>query len=155
MRITVYSLWILIIVYFLTGCASSAVWKSALGSTAGSVVVSSAEQSDDVVVLDLTEKQPKKTIVKPTQPNNVLDWETSTDIPVIDETQPNTPEPSQAELNIINDREEDDTLMWFFFSMMLMGMIGASIIGIIEAIQTKKTNKELETKPSKRTRKAK
>jgi len=148
MRITAYSLWLLIIVYFLSGCGTSTAWKSALGSTAGSVVVSSAEQSDSVVVMDLTDKQPKQTVVKPKQIKNALDWKPDSSsagfmhrVPA--NIEPVTPGVIQEELGMVNDKEEDSTLLWFFFSMMLMGMIGASIIGIIEAVQNKKQNKEV------------
>jgi len=152
MRITAYSLWLLIIVYFLSGCGTSTAWKSALGSTAGSVVVSSAEQTDSVVVMDLTDKQPKQNVVKPKQPKqtkNALDWEPDSSsagfmhrVPA--NIEPVTPGVIQEELGMVNDKEEDSTLLWFFFSMMLMGMIGASIIGIIEAVQNKKQNKEVD-----------
>jgi len=151
MRITAYSLWLLIIVYFLSGCGTSAAWKSALGSTAGSVVVSSAEQTDNVVVMDLTDKQPKQTIVKPKHQYiaNALDWEPDPSSAgfmhrVPTNIEPVTPGVIQEELGMVNDKEEDSTLLWFFFSMMLMGMIGASVIGIIEAVQNKKQNKEVE-----------
>ena len=136
MRITAYSLWLLIIVYFLSGCGTSTAWKSALGSTAGSVVVSSA-------------KQPKQTVVKPKQIKNALDWKPDSSsagfmhrVPA--NIEPVTPGVIQEELGMVNDKEEDSTLLWFFFSMMLMGMIGASIIGIIEAVQNKKQHKEVE-----------
>jgi len=37
------------------------------------------------------------------------------------------------------------TLTWFFFSMMLMGMLGAGIIGLIEAVSGRNS---LDTTPS-------
>ena len=126
MKLVTYSLWVLVLVGILSGCPPVA-WKSAAASTASSVVVSATEQSDSVIVMDLTKRQPNSpSDRKPTGFGRGVPPNSTPHITKF--TKPT---------ELTNEDEKDNTLLWFFFSMMIMGMVGASIIGIIEAVQNK------------------
>ncbi len=103
----------------LSGCVGSGITiKDATGFVAGQVI-SNATDSDAVIVTDARIKRNK--VIQPTTTKN---WN-STDVL----TNP-TPNPEQAQ-PIREDKTS--TLFWFFFAMMAMGMLGAGIIGMIEA----------------------
>ena len=96
----------------LSGCmgGSAITIKDATGLVAGQVI-SNATDSDAVIVKDARIKK---------------NWNSDAT------TNPTT--------NPIPTQPTDDktaTLYWFFFSMMLMGMLGAGLIGIIEAFSGK------------------
>ena len=100
----------------LSGCmgGSAITIKDATGLVAGQVI-SNATDSDAVIVKDARIKK---------------NW--NSDASTNPTTNPTT--------NPIPTQPTDDktaTLYWFFFSMMLMGMLGAGLIGIIEAFSGK------------------
>jgi len=100
----------------LSGCmgGSAITIKDATGFVAGQVI-SNATDSDAVIVKDARIKK---------------NW--NSDASTNPTTNPTT--------NPIPTQPTDDktaTLYWFFFSMMLMGMLGAGLIGIIEAFSGK------------------
>ena len=99
----------------LSGCMGSAITiKDATGVVAGQVI-SNTTDSDAVIVKDARIKK---------------NW--NSDASTNPTTNPTT--------NPIPTQPTDDktaTLYWFFFSMMLMGMLGAGLIGIIEAFSGK------------------
>jgi hypothetical protein len=104
----------------LSGCVGSGITiKDATGFVAGQVI-SNATDSDAVIVKDARIKRNKVT-----QPTTTKNWN-STDV---SSTNPTT-NPEQAQ-PIREDKTS--TLFWFFFAMMAMGMLGAGIIGMIEA----------------------
>ena len=95
----------------LSGCMGSAITiKDATGFVAGQVI-SDTTDSDAVIVKDARIKK---------------NW--NSDVTTNPTTNPIPTQPTD---------DKTATLYWFFFSMMLMGMLGAGLIGIIEAFSGK------------------
>jgi hypothetical protein len=104
----------------LSGCmgGSAITIKDATGLVAGQVI-SNATDSDAVIVKDARIKK---------------NWNSDAT------TNPTANPTTNPTTNPIPTQPTDDktaTLYWFFFSMMLMGMLGAGLIGIIEAFSGK------------------
>ena len=121
-------------VTLLSGCGAGVTIKDATGFVAGQVI-SNASDSDVVTVHDARINKSSETIAvnnsdsinqindfKPTQHN----WNNSKQ-----EVPSTAPVQQQAVQQIQQDKTY--TLFSFFFAMMIMGMLGAGIIGIIEA----------------------
>jgi hypothetical protein len=109
-----------------SGCVGNGITiKDATGFIAGQVI-SNATDSDTVIVKDARIKRNNVTQITPTTKN----WN-STAVPTINTATPTNPTNPVQTQPIREDKTS--TLFWFFFAMMAMGMLGAGIIGIIEA----------------------
>jgi hypothetical protein len=111
----------------ISGCLGSAITiKDATGFIAGQVI-SNATDSDTVIVKDARIKRNNVTQITPTTKN----WN-STAVPTTDTNPTTNPTTKPTQIQHVAE-DKTTTLYWFFFSMMIMGMLGAGIIGIIEA----------------------
>ena len=133
-KLKIVSLFAMIIA--LSGCGAGVTIKDATGFVAGQVV-SNATDSDTVSVHDARINKTTETIavnnngsieqikLKPKQHNwnNTNQAEEST-----------TPTHSQQQTAQQIQQDKTYTLFTFFFAMMVMGMLGAGIIGLIEAV---------------------
>jgi hypothetical protein len=117
----------------LSGCVGGGITvKDATGFIAGQVI-SNANDSDAVIVTDARIKRNK--ITQPTT-TTTKNWN-STAVPTTNTIPTNPPVQSQ-----LTREDKTSTLFWFFFAMMAMGMLGAGIIGIIEAFSKRPINKD-------------
>ena len=106
-------IFVLFITLMLNGCSTQS-WKSSLSSAAGTVVVTKTIESNDVEVMDLS-------VVRRTEEND---------------------NPNSEIVSVESRGKTNLTLLWFFFSMMAIGIFGAGMIGIVEAIYKSKEDKE-------------
>jgi len=117
----------------LSSCSSIISAKNATGFIGGQII-STALQSDDVIVADLRINRNTK------QVNNVVGASevstTNWNPKPAEVTQNNVPASVPIQEQPV---DKSNRLYWFFFTMMLMGMIGAGIIGLIEALSSKPT----------------
>jgi len=119
----------------LSSCSSLISAKNATGFIGGQII-STALQSDDVVVADLRINRNTKqvnTVVEITK-SPTTNWNPKP----AEVTQNNVPVsvPVQIQEQPV---DKSNRLYWLFFTMMLMGMIGAGIIGLIEALSSNPT----------------
>ena len=106
----------------LSSCGAGVTIKDATGFIAGQAITNSGD-SDVVSVYDARVKH--KQVVVPQQ--NSKDWNNTSDTVTTTTT-------TQAPITTPQVRvDKTSTLYWFFFAMMAMGMLGAGIIGMIEA----------------------
>lgn len=123
-------------IMLLSSCAGVTI-KDATGFIAGQVITNSGD-SDVVSVYDARIKQTP--VVVPQQ--NSKNWNNTSNTVT-------TATATQAPITTPQVREDKtSTLYWFFFSMMIMGMLGAGIIGIIEAFSGRNS---LSTEQAERT----
>ena len=122
-------------IMLLSSCGAGVTIKDATGFIAGQAITNSGD-SDVVSVYDARVKH--KQVVVPQQ--NSKNWNNT----------PNTvATTTQAPITTPQVRvDKTSTLYWFFFSMMIMGMLGAGIIGIIEAFSGRNS---LSTEQAERT----
>ena len=122
-------------IMLLSSCGAGVTIKDATGFIAGQAITNSGD-SDVVSVYDARVKH--KQVVVPQQ--NSKDWNnTSNTVTTTTQAPITTP---QVRV------DKTFTLYWFFFSMMIMGMLGAGIIGIIEAFSGRNS---LSTEQAERT----
>ena len=117
----------------LSGCGATITAKNATGFIGGQLL-SGVTESDDVIVADMRVNKTKNWNTTP-----VTQTSTTASATADGTQQIHTPMP-------VTDKSE--TLLWFFFAMMLMGMLGAGIIGMIEAFSGRDS---LSTKQAERT----
>jgi hypothetical protein len=122
-------------IMLLSSCGAGVTIKDATGFIAGQVITNSGD-SDVVSVHDARIKQAP--VVVPQQ--NSKNWNNTSD------TVTTTTQSPIATPQVRVDKTS--TLYWFFFSMMIMGMLGAGIIGIIEAFSGRNS---LSTEQAERT----
>lgn len=135
MKILIASLFVL----SLSGCTDLISYKDARNLKTTKIITPTPE-SEEVVVADLRDKQvkvekndkvgtdfskPKGTEVK----RNNVQHEERQEVQSVDK------------VHEVETKDMSNDLYWFFFSMMLMGMLGAGLIGIIEAIVDNKKEK--------------
>jgi hypothetical protein len=124
-------------IMLLSSCGAGVTIKDATGFIAGQVITNSGD-SDVVSVHDARIKQTP--VVVPQQ--NSKNWNNTSDTVTTTTT-------TQAPITTPQVRvDKTSTLYWFFFSMMIMGMLGAGIIGIIEAFSGRNS---LSTEQAERT----
>ena len=124
-------------IMLLSSCGAGVTIKDATGFIAGQVITNS-DDSDVVSVHDARIKQAP--VVVPQQ--NSKNWNNTSDTVTTTTT-------TQAAITTPQVRvDKTFTLYWFFFSMMIMGMLGAGIIGIIEAFSGRNS---LSTEQAERT----
>ena len=122
-------------IMLLSSCGAGVTIKDATGFIAGQVITNSGD-SDVVSVYDARVKH--KQVVVPQQ--NSKDWNNTSDTVTTTTQSPVTTPQVRV--------DKTSTLYWFFFSMMIMGMLGAGIIGIIEAFSGRNS---LSTEQAERT----
>ena len=138
-------------VTLLSGCGAGVTIKDATGFVAGQVI-SNASDSDVVTVHDARINKSSETIAvnnsgsinqindfKPTQHN----WNNTKQ-----EVSNTATAPVQQQSAQQIQQDKTYTLFSFFFAMMIMGMLGAGIIGIIEAFSGRNS---LSTEQAERT----
>ena len=127
-----------LIILSLSGCTDLISYKDARNLKT-TKIITTAPESEEVVVADL-----RGTFVEVEEDvKDRKDWnspkETKTD-------RANATEQRVQPVNEVHkvetqSKDMSNELYWFFFSMMLMGMLGAGLIGIIEAVAENRKKK--------------
>jgi len=146
---------ILTLAFTLTGCGTIAGIDAT--TVLGPTVFKNAIKTDDrVTVADFRTKDVQEAVVENTKSGTIVaqsefkddshNWNkisTASTVAATDRPTVAQQQPQQTKEQIQHDKSM--TLTWFFFSMMLMGMLGAGIIGLIEAVSGRNS---LDTTPS-------
>jgi len=146
---------ILTLAFTLTGCGTIAGIDAT--TVLGPTVFKNAVKTDDrVTVADFRTHNVEEAVVENTKSGTIIaqsefkddshNWNkisTASTVAATDRPTVAQQQPQQTKEQIQHDKSM--TLTWFFFSMMLMGMLGAGIIGLIEAVSGRNS---LDTTPS-------
>lgn len=122
-----------LLVLFISGCTDLVSYKDARNLKTTKIITPTPE-SEEVIVADLrgTIVEVGKDVEKRKDWNSPKETKTAKGDGARQEVQ-STDE--------VKTKDMSNELYWFFFSMMLMGMLGAGLIGIIEAIAEKRKGK--------------
>jgi len=120
-----------LLVLFISGCTELVSYKDARNLKTTKIITPTPE-SEEVIVADL-----RGTIVDVEKDvEKRKDWNSPKETTKRDGTRQKVQSTDEVET-----KDMSNELYWFFFSMMLMGMLGAGLIGIIEAIAEKRKGK--------------
>ena len=120
-----------LLVLFISGCTELVSYKDARNLKTTKIITPTPE-SEGVIVADL-----RGTIVDVEKDvEKRKDWNSPKETTKRDGTRQKVQSTDEVET-----KDMSNELYWFFFSMMLMGMLGAGLIGIIEAIAEKRKGK--------------
>jgi len=144
----------LTLAFTLAGCGTIAGIDAT--TVLGPTLFKDAVKTDDrVTVADFRTKDVQEAVVENTKSGTIVtqsefkdgnhNWnKISTASTVVVTDRPTVAQQTQQTKEQIQ-HDKSMTLTWFFFSMMLMGMLGAGIIGLIEAVSGRNS---LDTTPS-------
>ena len=122
-----------LLVLFISGCTDLVSYKDARNLKTTKIITPTPE-SEEVIVADLrgTIVEVEKDVEKRKDWNSPKETKTTKGDGTRQEVQ------STDEVSRVETKDMSNELYWFFFSMMLMGMLGAGLIGMIEAIAERK-----------------